>query len=302
MKLEIRTPAKINLGLKILGKRDDGYHELETLFQMVDFYDHLEFESIPAGIQLECDTPGIPVDSSNLVWRAAEVLKEGQKEVPGVSIRLTKKIPSGAGLGGGSGNAAGTLLALNKLWDLKLTRPQLQKIAATLGSDIPFFLESPCALGQGRGERLTALQGAEKFDVLLVSPHFPISTAEVYGRLKWGLTNSGNDISILRKFLSKSDVQGLAGCLFNDLEPGVLEKHSQIQEIKDMLTGLGASGALLSGSGSTVFGVFSDSEKAEKALMNFPKGDWDLKHCKTLNSFADFLPDEILSYTDSILL
>jgi 4-diphosphocytidyl-2-C-methyl-D-erythritol kinase len=302
MKLEIRTPAKINLGLKILGKREDGYHELETLFQMVDFYDHLEFENIPAGIQLECDTPGIPVDSSNLVWRAAEALKEGRKEVSGVLIRLTKKIPSGAGLGGGSGNAAGALLALNKLWDLKLTRPQLQKIGATLGSDIPFFLESPCALGQGRGERLTALQGAEKFDVLLVSPHFPISTAEVYGRLKWGLTNSGNDISILRKFLSKSNVQELARCLFNDLEPGVIEKYPQIQEIKGALIGLGACGALLSGSGSTVFGVFSESQKAEKALVNFPKGDWDLKLCKTLKSFADFLPDEILSYTGSILL
>ncbi len=298
MKLEIKTPAKINLGLKILGKRDDGYHELETLFQMVDFYDHLEIEIIPSGIQLECDVPGIPADSTNLVWRAAEALREGRTGLPGAVLRLKKKIPSGAGLGGGSGNAAGALLGLNKLWDLRLTRPQLQKIAEKLGSDVPFFLESPCALGQGRGERLASLQSAEKFDVLLVSPHFPISTAEVYGRLKWGLTKGENDISILRKFLSKSDVPGLANCLFNDLEPVVIEGYPQIQDIKEELNRSGACGALLSGSGSTVFGVYSDSEKAEKALANFPKGNWDLKLCKTLKSLSEFLPDEILSYTD----
>jgi len=296
MKLEIKTPAKINLGLKILGKRSDGYHELETLFQMVDFFDLLEIETASSGIHLECDSPEIPADDSNLIWRAAEELKKDAKILSGVSIRLTKNIPSGAGLGGGSGNAAGTLLALNKLWDLKLTRTELQNIAGRLGSDIPFFLESPTAFGQGRGERLTPLQSPEKFDVLLVSPHFPISTAEVYRKLKWGLTKDENDISILRKFLSKSDVPGLAKCLFNDLEPVVIEGHSQIQDIKVALKNSGASGALLSGSGSTVFGVYSDSEKAEHALEKFPKGSWDLKRCKTLENFSEFLPDEILSY------
>ena len=185
VKLILKTPAKINLGLHIHHKRRDGYHELETLLQMVSLYDELELESLASGIELECGTPGIPTDDTNLAYRAAHLLQKTCKAGGrGVRIRLKKKIPSGAGLGGGSGNAAGVLLGLNRLWDLKMSRSHLVSLAAELGSDVPFFLTAPCALGTGRGERLESLTPSPKFQVLLVFPGFPVSTSWVYQDLK----------------------------------------------------------------------------------------------------------------------
>jgi len=159
MKIKFKTPAKINLGLHIHGKREDGFHELETIFQMVSLYDDVELELLSSGIKLECDMPGVPTDDTNLVCKAALLLRQSyQVEGKGVSIRLKKKIPFGAGLGGGSGNAAGVLMGLNRLWDLNIEREKLLTLAAELGSDVPFFLTSPCALGMGRGEQLKALK------------------------------------------------------------------------------------------------------------------------------------------------
>jgi len=140
MKIKFKTPAKINLGLHIHGKREDGFHELETIFQMVSLYDDLELELLPSGIKLECDAPGVPKDETNLVYKAALLLRKNyQVEDKGVSIRLKKNIPFGAGLGGGSGNAAGVLMGLNRLWNLNIEREKLAKLAAELGSDVPFF-------------------------------------------------------------------------------------------------------------------------------------------------------------------
>ncbi|MDG1843245.1 MAG: 4-(cytidine 5'-diphospho)-2-C-methyl-D-erythritol kinase, partial [Nitrospinaceae bacterium] len=141
MKIKFKTPAKINLGLHVHGKREDGFHELETIFQMVSLYDDLELELLPSGIKLECDAPGVPVDETNLVYKAVLLLrKHYQDEGKGVSVRLKKNIPFGAGLGGGSGNAAGVLMGLNRLWNLKIEREKLAILAAELGSDVPFFL------------------------------------------------------------------------------------------------------------------------------------------------------------------
>ncbi len=296
MKLTLKTPAKINLGLHIHRKRRDGYHELETLLQMVSFYDELGLEPLTSGIELECDTPGIPTDDTNLAYRAARLLQETCKAGDrGVRIQLKKNIPSGAGLGGGSGNAAGVLLGLNRLWDLKMSRNHLASLAAELGSDVPFFLTAPCALGTGRGERLEPLTPSSKFQVLLVFPGFPVSTSWAYQNLKLKLTKRENNISILRKFLSQSDIACLGLWLYNDLEPLVIQRFPEIQAIKEQLKAQKAKGVLLSGSGSTVFGIFDDPEQAKTACAEL-KGDWDRFFTVTVVSFSEFLPEEILTY------
>jgi len=296
MKIKFKTPAKINLGLHIHGKREDGFHELETIFQMVSLYDDVELELLSSGIKLECDTPGVPTDDTNLVCKAALLLRQSyQVEGKGVSIRLKKKIPFGAGLGGGSGNAAGVLMGLNRLWDLNIEREKLLTLAAELGSDVPFFLTSPCALGMGRGEQLEALEHCAKFQVLLVFPGFPVATSWVYQNLKLKLTKRENNISILRKNLSLSDITSLGSRLYNDLEPVVIQRFPEVQVVKDELEAWGALGVLLSGSGSTVFGIFDDPEKARVACAGL-NGTWERVIVETIESLTEFCPEDILNY------
>ena len=296
MKLKFKTPAKVNLGLHIHRKTEDGFHELETIFQMVSLYDEIELESQASGIELECGTSGIPEDSANLAYKAALLLKKFcQVKDRGVHIRLKKHIPAGAGLGGGSGNAAGVLMGLNLLWGLNLKKEKLSMLSSELGSDVPFFLTSPLALGAGRGEQLEVLEPRSKFQVLLVFPGFPISTLWVYQNLKLKLTKRENNISILRKNLSLSDIAGLGSQLYNDLEPVVIQRFPEIQIIKDELQAQGAMGVLLSGSGSSVYGIFDDLEKANTACANL-HGGWQRMVTETIRSFSEFLPEEILNY------
>ncbi|MFQ5716236.1 MAG: 4-(cytidine 5'-diphospho)-2-C-methyl-D-erythritol kinase [Nitrospinales bacterium] len=300
MKLTFKTPAKINLGLFILRKRTDGYHELETLFQMVGLYDEMEVECLPSpGIEFHCDHPDIPSDSANLAFQAARLLWDAfpDRVRHGVRIKLNKVIPSGAGLGGGSGNAAGTLMGLNALWNLRLTRQDLMQLAPKLGADVAFFLSTPCALGAGRGERLTPAQpAAKKFYALVVFPRFQIATAWVYKNLNLELTKKENNISILRKFLSQSEIASLGDSLRNDLEPVVIQKYPVIQTLKDELKACGAQGALMSGSGSAVFGVFENLERAKNARANLKRKNWDVFLTETISCFSEFLPEKILNY------
>ena len=298
MKLTFKTPAKINLGLFIVGKRSDGYHDLETLFQMVSLYDTVELESQESRIELICDDSRVPVDESNLMLRAARLLQETIPEKTGLGCRmvLQKKIPMGAGLGGGSGNAAGALIGLNCLWDLKLKPAELSKIAARLGSDIPFFLCAPSALGQGRGERLTPLQPPKKFHVVLVFPRVSMATAEVYQALNFSLTKNSKNINILREFFSQSNIASLGAHLHNDLEPVVIERIPVVASIKQKLISLEADGVLLSGSGSAVFGVFESSQKAQEAYARCCEEDWDTFLTETVSSFSEFMPEKLLNY------
>lgn len=298
MKLTIQTPAKINLGLWILGKREDGFHELETLFQMVSLYDTLDFDTGREGLTLTCNRTDIPTDGTNLVMRAALEL---QKRFPArkdlnCHIHLEKKIPSGAGLGGGSGNAAGALLALNCLWDLGLTPDELQPVAAELGSDVPFFLVGPTAIGKGRGELLTRMEPCPKFHVLLLTPHLSVSTADVYKRLNLKLTSTQNNIKILSKILSKADINSLGGHLHNDLEPVVLEGFKEVRVVWEHLQAQNAQGVLVSGSGSTVFGIFSDSRQAKKAEAQSIAEDWNTYLTETVSNVSEFLPESVLNY------
>ena len=298
MKLVFKTPAKINLGLFILGKRPDGYHDLETLFQMISLYDTVELESLKSTIELVCDNPNVPIDESNLMIRAARLLQEVAPRKTGLGCRmvLTKKIPMGAGLAGGSGNAAGVLMGLNRLWDLKLKSDALSAIAARLGSDIPFFLSAPSALGQGRGERLTPLPSPKKFHVIVVFPRVSMATAEVYQALNLDLTKNSKNINILREFFSQSKITSLGAHLHNDLEPIVIKRLPIIASIKQKLDSLNADGTLLSGSGSAVFGIFEDSRKAQEAYARCCKEDWDTFLTETVSSFSEFMPANLLNY------
>jgi 4-diphosphocytidyl-2-C-methyl-D-erythritol kinase len=302
--LILKTPAKINFGLQILCKRPDGFHDLETVLQMVALFDEMEFFTNDGEIKLICNNPEIPEDESNLVFRAAKILRDEfpDRTRSGVKIRLKKIIPAGAGLGGGSGNAAFALMGLNKFWDLGLSCEQLIPFAASLGSDIPFFLVSPTALGTERGDKIRKIASPRKISVVIVFPGFSISTPWVYQNLKLELTKKQNNISILQKFLSQSDISQLGNSLQNHLEPVVFKKYPVVREIKDKLLEIGACGALMSGSGSAVFGVFEDSFKAKEAYEKLPKGEWSSFLTETVSSFAEFLPESLIEYSQNMNL
>jgi 4-diphosphocytidyl-2-C-methyl-D-erythritol kinase len=294
-KLKFKTPAKINLGLHIHKKRDDGFHELESLFQMVGWYDEVELEETQENVELFCNIPSIPNDETNLVVKAARLLQNRcPGKCSGVKITLKKNIPSGAGLGGGSGNAAGVLLALNIIWNLKISIGDLISMASELGSDVPFFLMSPCAIGTGRGEILQPVENRISFYILMIYPGFPISTPWVYGNLKLKLTKSENNISILKNFILRSEFAQLGAAIYNDLEPVVFKRYPEILKIKNELLSSGAGGALLSGSGSTVFGIFDNPEIAKKALARFTEGKYRVCLATSITRFSEFFPKEMI--------
>ena len=293
--ISFKTPAKVNLGLHILGKREDGFHDLETLFQMVNWCDDIKIECLSRGLELICNQPDIPTDEGNLVIKAAHILQTRYPErCKGARIHLNKNIPHGAGLGGGSGNAAGVLLGLDFLWGLKLKREDLVSVASELGSDVPFFLFSPCAIGRGRGEILEPVKNSIRFYVLMVYPGFAVPTASVYGNLKLKLTKRENNISILKNFLLQSEFAQLGAAWSNDLELFVFKEYPGLSGIKKEMLALGAKGALLSGSGSTVFGIFDNPETANSAHARLDRGKFMLFLAESVVSLSELYPEEML--------
>ncbi len=265
--LEARCPAKVNLALRVLGRRDDGYHEIRTVFQAIDLSDTLLVR--PAGdITLSSDDPGVPEDASNLVMRAARLLAEGFGVIAGAAMRLTKRIPIGGGMGGGSSDAAGALLALSELWGLGLAVEGLTPLAARLGADVPFFLHGGTALGEGRGDRIAPRPFAGPLRFLLGVPPFGISTTEAYAWADADLTLAPKGVSVNRATAGKLSPGNDFHWGVNDLEVGVFERCPALLAFRDGLLRGGASMALLSGSGSTVFGVFDDSGSLQRALKS----------------------------------
>ncbi len=257
--MRVKSFAKINLGLEVLGKREDGYHEIRTLFQTVEVYDLLEFWPLRQNeIFLMGNDNSISWDESNLVHRAARLLKEQFDLKGGIRIRVKKNIPAGRGLGGGSSNAATTLWSLNKIWDLGLGKRALMDLGSNLGADVPYFLEGGLCLGEGIGDRIAPLDDLSPRLCVLVLPSFPLSTADVYGRVPSSLTSKDKDSKIIR-FLESRDL----GFLENDLEEIVFRTHPQIKAIKHIFQKQGSELSLMSGSGSTIFGLFLEKEKAE---------------------------------------
>ena len=262
--MKIRSFAKINLGIEVLGRRPDGYHEIRTLFQSVDFGDALEFQPRDDGrIVLSGTDPAVPWDERNLIFKAACLLKKESGVPAGAEIRVDKRVPPGMGLGGGSSNAAMTLCGLSRLWGLTIGRPALRDLAAALGSDVPYFLEGGLCLGEGRGEALTPLADLPPLFGVLVLPDFPSLTADVYARLP--LTSLPKD-SRISGFLERNDF----GLLENGLEETVFNLYPRLETIKSFFCQNEAVLSLVSGSGSAVFGLYRDRERAGRALARWP--------------------------------
>jgi 4-diphosphocytidyl-2-C-methyl-D-erythritol kinase len=261
-RLTLEAFAKVNRSLRVLGKRSDGYHELDTIFQTVDLSDRLDFlegESGDGEVSLTIEGLSLPVTEENLILRAARALAKRTGTRRGARIHLSKKIPIGGGLGGGSSNAASTLLGLSALWNLNLLHADLAALAASLGSDVPFFLVGGRARGTGRGEILEPLPDGPQEWLVLVFPGFSISTAMVYGVLRASALTDSTVATNLRG----SDSGG--GPDRNDLEPAAESLRGELRRFRAALSDFGATNARLSGSGSTVFGLFGDEESARRA-------------------------------------
>jgi 4-diphosphocytidyl-2-C-methyl-D-erythritol kinase len=282
--LERSSPCKVNLLLNILGRRADGFHELETVMHPLSLCDELSFERTGTGVELTCSDPNLPVDSSNLVHRAATAFQAAARIRDGARIHLEKRIPLAAGLGGGSGNAATALLGLNELFGQPLMREKLHELAATLGSDVPFFLQEKPALAMGRGEIIQpldffpALHGAV---FLLVHPGFGISTAWAYqslGRFPAALNGQPGRAKKLISQLQAGDLTAAAGEFYNSLEAPAQEKYPLLMLYQEFLRANGAVAALMSGSGSTTFaiveGVPAAEALAEKLKARFGQTCW----------------------------
>ena len=266
--LTLKAPAKINLWLEVLRKRSDGYHDLSTLMIPLDWGDDVVVEAGKSGITLECSDKTLGSEESNLAYRAADAFframeKQHGKPGSGVRLKLTKRIPVGAGLGGGSSDAAAVIKGLNLLLGKPFPRKELMKIALSIGADVPFFIEARPALATGVGEKLRFLKtGGNESEIppmwfVIVKPDFEISTGEAYARIKLTKKMDRINISCLRQI--RTD---LPRVIRNDLESVVMRFHPEIGEIKRRLVEEGALAALMTGSGSAVFGVFEDPGKA----------------------------------------
>lgn len=282
----LRAFAKINWTLHVLGRREDGYHELQTVFQTVSLHDSLTFRSTPdKAITLLCNEPDIPSDDTNLVVRAAETLRQRFRVTAGASIILEKHIPPAGGLGGGSSDAAVTLLGLSRLWNLDPTRDDLEEMGGLLGADVPFFFTGGTAAGVGRGSEVTPLPDAPETALLIVTPDVKVSTAEAFNALNSpALTKADADTILSSSRLRVDFSDSVYGTLKNDFEDVIFELHPEIMRVRDRLMHFGARGALLAGSGASVFGVFDNVEAQERAAdaMRSETG-WRVFECATLS-------------------
>lgn len=260
--MNIRAYAKINIGLHILGKRPDGYHNIETVFRLIDLYDELEFVQGDEGITFNSNSPLLANNDTNLVIRAAHLLRDLTGIHMGVEITLKKQIPLGAGLGGGSSDAAAVLKGLTKVWSLDISTEELQTVSATLGSDVPFFFTSHTAYATGRGERLTPFPLDIPYWILVVTPNIHVSTAWAYSSIRISQTMKRPDLrGLLESSIDKPEI--LRSTLRNDFEEPVFKEFSDISKLKETLLLAGADVALMSGSGSSVFGFFASQERAQ---------------------------------------
>lgn len=273
-KVNLPSFAKINLRLSILGKRRDGFHTLNTVLQTIDLHDDLFFDFEPAqtfNLQLNLSNPKIPADETNLIYRACQAFHKIHPLKHQVSINVEKRIPIQSGLGGGSSNAAATLIALSRFYDWPIPLQDLHRIAATLGADVPFFLEGGTALGTIRGDKIRKLDDWPDIHVLLVIPDVSCSTAAIYEEFDQRnlLTPESKSIKI-RDVQRPESQRDYVSLVENDLERVVFALYPELDSIKKRLLKLGAIAAALTGSGSAIFGLFSDAVGLDKAAKAFP--------------------------------
>lgn len=282
--------AKINWNLRVFGQRPDGYHEVRTVLQTVSLHDEIAFESrVDNQLLLFCDEPQLDAGHGNLILRAGRALQDRFNVVQGATISLSKRIPVEAGLGGGSSNAAIALLGLAQLWGLPTTLGELIAIGATIGADVPFFFVGGRVLATGKGSEVRQLPPTEPRHILIIKPKAAISTAEAYSKLRSAPLTSANAPSILSNSREKadyfdSDQRLLDEKLANDFESVIFDMAPEVRRAKDALLKAGARGALLAGSGSSVFGIFENLEAQKRAFQELQaEVGWRTLPCVTLS-------------------
>ncbi|TLD42008.1 MAG: 4-diphosphocytidyl-2-C-methyl-D-erythritol kinase [Candidatus Jettenia ecosi] len=275
-KIKVAAPAKINLFLEILGKRPDGYHEIETVMQEVSLFDYISLENHEKGIEFSCSNPRLTTGEDNLVLKAVRLLQKESGISQGVKIYLDKKIPVGAGLGGGSSDAVATLVGLNNLWQLGYDEKKLISLAGKLGSDTPFFVIGNTAVCKGRGEIIIPYPLHVKYNYVIIYPKFEISTTTVYENFKINLTKNLKDVNFFLQTLLLGNPEKLGAYLHNRLEEVVFRLYPGIEKIKKTLAEIDFCGTLLSGSGSALYGLCKggcDQKEIEQKIKMLNIGD-----------------------------
>jgi len=280
----LRSPAKVNLYLEVLRKRPDGYHDIETIFEKIGLFDIIAIRPHKEGIKITTDNAALPADNRNLAYKAAELLFKKARFRGGVWIAIKKKIPIAAGLGGGSSNAATTLLGINRLFKLGFRQDELIELGRQLGADVPFFLyNAPFAVGTGKGDRISPLYNDINIWHIIVTFNFGVQTAGVYKSLNLKLTPRQDGVKMTLPFVIKNDIENLGVSLYNKLEEAVLTRFDIINTAKTLLLEEGAYGAVLSGSGPTVFGIAKRREEAI-AVKNRIRQKLSSRGCEVLVS------------------
>ena len=266
--MRLQAFAKINLGLDVLGKREDGYHEVRMIMQTIRMYDQLDMrKSVEPGIHLTTNKKYIPVDENNLVWRAAKLMMDTCGIMEGVSIHLHKVIPVAAGMAGGSSDAAATLVGMNRLFHCGLSKEKLMELGVQIGADVPYCVLRGTALAEGIGEKLTVLPPMPDCWILIGKPGISVSTKYVYTTLDLNTETVHPDIDGMKKALEDGNLYGITERMGNVLQDVTIPAYPEVERIKEQMKALGAVNAMMSGSGPTVFGIFDNEEKAQKACQ-----------------------------------
>jgi len=263
--ISIKAYAKINLTLDVVSRREDGYHNVEMIMQSVDLWDLITIKEMGEGIRLDSNIPGLPTDEGNIAWRAAQLIKSKFDIPTGIHITIDKNIPIEAGLAGGSADCAAVLSGLNQLWNLRMDIKDLQALGKELGADVPFCLSGGTALAQGIGDMLTPIESKEEMWLVIIKPEFEVSTKEIYSRLKLEAIEKRPHNPKVIMYLESGDIQGIASSLVNVMEEITIPMHPDISRLKADLKAQGALGALMSGSGPSVYGIFPSGEDARAA-------------------------------------
>lgn len=266
--MRLQAFAKINLGLDVLGKRENGYHEVRMIMQTIRMYDQLDMrKSVEPGIHLTTNKKYIPVDENNLVWRAAKLMMDTCGIMEGVSIHLHKVIPVAAGMAGGSSDAAATLVGMNRLFHCGLSKEKLMELGVQIGADVPYCVLRGTALAEGIGEKLTVLPPMPDCWILIGKPGISVSTKYVYTTLDLNTNTVHPDIDGMKKALEDGNLYGITERMGNVLQDVTIPAYLEVERIKEQMKTLGAVNAMMSGSGPTVFGIFDNEEKAQEACQ-----------------------------------
>lgn len=273
--IELKARAKINLSLDVIGKREDGYHEVKMIMQTIELHDKVVIESIQSGIEVTCNSQWVPSGEGNIAYKAARLLLSKYNVTDGVRISIDKKIPVAAGLAGGSSNAAAVLKGINRLFSLGLSQEELMLLGKQIGADVPYCIKGGTMLAEGVGERLTQLASFPCTNIVVIKPRIGVSTAWVYGNLDLDKISFRPDTHLLITALNEKRIDVFAKNMKNVLETVTEEKYRIVKEAKDRLHKLGALGCMMSGSGPSVFGIFTDRQAAENAYKAVKNNKWD---------------------------